>query len=381
MAFPTNPTNGQTTTINGVTYTYSTALTAWTVTSSGGSLTSASALSVTGNVTGGNVLSDGISSATSNIVGGNITTTGQLVSTVATGTAPLAITSTTKVTNLNVEQVDGYHADTANTISTIAVRDAGGNIAGSFFTGSGVSVTGNVTGGNITTAGQVSATGNITGGNIIAFDRPSAGTTALAPILFTSGTNLTNPVAGALEYDGTAIYGTNNTTSGRGEIGIFQEYRYTSAGSALGPTIADYFGASSSLNLQASSYYELDCMAYFLKTTAGTVTWTWAFSSAAAMARSYYVGTVATGFTTAVVTGAPVTGMAIQQTSTALAHAATGSLTTAVYHHFHFKVHIVTTLATNVRLRVTSSAGTVTPQAGSYYSVRKIAANAGTFAA
>lgn len=52
-----------------------------------------------------------------------------LTSTVATGTAPFTVTSTTKVANLNVEQVDGYHADTANTASTIAVRDASKNLA------------------------------------------------------------------------------------------------------------------------------------------------------------------------------------------------------------------------------------------------------------
>lgn len=54
---------------------------------------------------------------------------GQITSTVVTGTAPMVIASTTKVANLNVEQVDGYHADTANTASTIAVRDASKNLA------------------------------------------------------------------------------------------------------------------------------------------------------------------------------------------------------------------------------------------------------------
>jgi hypothetical protein len=98
------------------------------------------------------------------------------------------------------------------------------------------------------------------------------------------------------------------------------------------------------------------------------------------MMRSYYVGTVATGFTTTTVTGTPITGYAIQQTSTALAHAATASLTSAVNHHYHFKVHVWTNAATNLRLRLTLSAGTATPRAGSYYRIRKISTNAGTFA-
>eukprot|EP01047_Picozoa_sp_COSAG01_P115384 COSAG01_NODE_44038_length_423_cov_0.793210_1_plen_84_part_10 len=35
-----------------------------------------------------------------------------------------------------------------------------------------------------------------------------AGTATAAPIIFTSGTNLTNAVAGAMEFDGTVFYNT-----------------------------------------------------------------------------------------------------------------------------------------------------------------------------
>ena len=89
-------------------------------------------VSVTANITGGNILTGGIVSATGNVTGGNISTGGQFVSTIATGTAPMVVASTTKVTNLNVEQVDGFHADQAGTVSTIVVRDASGyaNVAG-----------------------------------------------------------------------------------------------------------------------------------------------------------------------------------------------------------------------------------------------------------
>ena len=43
-------------------------------------------------------------------VSGKIHTDNQLVSTVATGTAPLSVTSTTEVTNLNANQLQGYTA-------------------------------------------------------------------------------------------------------------------------------------------------------------------------------------------------------------------------------------------------------------------------------
>lgn len=44
---------------------------------------------------------------------GAIKTANQLISSIATGTAPLAITSTTKVANLNVDMIEGYHAGNA----------------------------------------------------------------------------------------------------------------------------------------------------------------------------------------------------------------------------------------------------------------------------
>jgi len=49
-------------------------------------------------------------------------------SSIATGTAPFTVSSTTKVTNLNADLVDGYTTDTAVVASTIAVRDSSGDI-------------------------------------------------------------------------------------------------------------------------------------------------------------------------------------------------------------------------------------------------------------
>lgn len=47
-------------------------------------------------------------------VNGNIKTTGQFISTVATGTAPLSVSSTTVVTNLNADMVDGVHVTSSS---------------------------------------------------------------------------------------------------------------------------------------------------------------------------------------------------------------------------------------------------------------------------
>ena len=90
---------------------------------SGSNLTSAGVVEVTGNVIGGNLTTVGLVSATGNVAGGNITTAG--------------------------------------------VVEATGNVIGGNITTVGVvAATGNVSGGNLTTAGAVEATGNGTFGNV-----------------------------------------------------------------------------------------------------------------------------------------------------------------------------------------------------------------------
>jgi hypothetical protein len=63
---------------------------------------------------------------------GNISASA-FVSTVATGTAPLQVNSTTKVANLNADLLDGYDTSTSATANTVTVRDASGNISASSF--------------------------------------------------------------------------------------------------------------------------------------------------------------------------------------------------------------------------------------------------------
>lgn len=146
--------------------------------------------------------------------------------------------------------------------------------------------------------------------------------------------------------------------------------KYDATGAALGATIADYF--TSTISLDASTTYEIEAHAYFLKTTAGTVIWTWTFSSAPISAQSFWQAGPITGFTTSIVNGTALFGHAVQEASTTVAHAASGSLTTAVRHAFMISVRIRTNAATTIQLRCTESAGTVTPQAGSYMRAIKL---------
>jgi hypothetical protein len=186
---------------------------------------------------------------------------------------------------------------------------------------------------------------------------------------------------GSLEYDGQALYMTPNVVAGRGELPVYHAYRYATDGSALGSSIADFFPGNSSLSLQANSFYEFDSLCYFSKSSAGTLTWTWEFSSSVEVARSYFVSNDVGGFTTTSSTGAAVTGHVAQRTTTSVSHAATSSLANDSYHVYHFKAYVMTNNACNARLRVACSAGTITPKTGSFYKVRNVGVTSGNFAA
>lgn len=103
-----------------------------------------SLLTVSGNANVGNLNATGTVTAS------------RLVSNISTGTAPLTVTSTTKVANLNVDMVDGYDTSVASSATTIVVRDASANIlANNINTNSVFNGTSNIV---ITPGGNVSTT-------------------------------------------------------------------------------------------------------------------------------------------------------------------------------------------------------------------------------
>jgi hypothetical protein len=211
----------------------------------------------------------------------------------------------------------------------------------------------------------------------------SAGTASLAPVAMTSGTNLTSPVAGTIEYDGTNYYltPTTGTTELRGIIPSTQQFVLSSNGSAFGAALGNFFGSNSAIQLAATTTYFIEAYCYFLKTTAGTATWAALFSSAPTVAHATLEYTPVTGFTTSIITGAMVVAEATANAVANMAFGATASLTTAVYHVAKFRVFVTTNAAANLRFNLTQSAGTATPQAGSWYTVRKVATNAGNYVA
>jgi hypothetical protein len=206
--------------------------------------------------------------------------------------------------------------------------------------------------------------------------RLRAGTTTAAPLDFEAGTNLTTPIAGAVEYDGTHFYFTPTTVSGRGQVPARQTFRLTANGTNIGPAIGDYFGTASAINLAASSVYEIEILAYLQKNTAGTLTWTLTASSAPTLITAL----LRAGPITGIAAGAPTTLYAGSRGATTAAFGATGSISNNAFMAYEFKVTVITNLATTFKLQVTNSAGTVTPQAGSFYTVRQIAGTTGSFA-
>jgi hypothetical protein len=206
-----------------------------------------------------------------------------------------------------------------------------------------------------------------------------AGTISVAPILLNAGTNLTNPYAGAIEFDGNVFYATANTTSGRGFALTPQYFRRTTDATAFGPAIANFFGTTSGVSLDTSTFYEVEYNMYFTKTTAGTVTFTLTFSNAPINCDANYVGTPVGGVGTV---GTSQTAALVKSTAAASALPATGSLTTAVNHQYTVRAIFQANATTGgtLNLQITSSAGTVTPLTGSYYKITRLpAANTGAF--
>ena len=201
MAFPVSPTNGQQANINGITYTYSNTLTAWTVSTSVSN--SFVSISVSGNVTSGNLLNSGIISSTGNSSASNYLT-GGLIS--ATGT-----------------------------------------VTGTSHLGAVVSVTGNVTGGNVLTGGLISATStinsaaNVTGGNILTGGLISATGNVSGSYFIGNGSALTGISAGGVtSFNGqtgavvtTNIYSIGMTIWGRPDNATNYDINSTISGGSL----------------------------------------------------------------------------------------------------------------------------------------------------
>lgn len=206
----------------------------------------------------------------------------------------------------------------------------------------------------------------------------AAGTTTIAPLTVTNGTNLTTATANAIENDGTAFYMTQNTTNGRTYDDGWNYFRLTGSGTGI-TTIADFFGANSAIPLVANGVYEIEWEAWFSQATAGTATWT---VTTATTALANLTGTyTCTNIAGIGAVGTPQSAGVNVTTSSATAFPVTGTMATAATHRCRIQVMLTAgNGASNTRLRLTMSAGTATPLINSYFRVRRLSGgNVGTF--
>jgi hypothetical protein len=156
MAFPSNPTNGQTTTQNGLVYTYNSTLTAWVLSTSTTGDISANAITALGNITTiGNITGDYLLGNGSQLTGISV--------------------STDKIFNgnsyANIPVADGNVVISANgqlwTFDTTGNLTTAGAVAASSISASGnVTVTGAVAASSISASGNVTVTGAITADSV-----------------------------------------------------------------------------------------------------------------------------------------------------------------------------------------------------------------------
>ena len=167
---------------------------------------------ITGNATVGNI-------GTAQLLATANVTAPQLISNVSTGTAPFVVASTTVVSNLNADLLDGYNSAVANTVNTVAVRNSDGNLSANYFVGNGAFLTGIDTSliangnSNVTVAANGNVTISVAGNTGIAVFT-GTGVNVAGTLNATGNANVANLGTGGLITATGNVSGGNLTTAG-----------------------------------------------------------------------------------------------------------------------------------------------------------------------
>jgi hypothetical protein len=285
-----------------------------------GNLGTAGLVVATGNVTGGNLVTGGALSVTGNanvgnlgtarvIATGNISGT-QLISNIATGTAPLVVTSTTTVANLaaatattagTVTTAAQPNITSVGTLTSLAVTGniSAGNVSATTFTGAlSGAATSATTAGTVTTAAQpnitsvgtltsLSVTGNISAGNVSATTftgaltgaASTAGTvtTAAQPNITSTGTLTSLAVTGNISagnVSATTFTGAlTGAASTAGTVTTAAQPNITSTGTLTSLGVS---GALTTTQITAGA-----------NTTAGNITGNWTLTTGSRLTATY----------------------------------------------------------------------------------------------
>lgn len=158
----------------------------------------------------------------------------------------------------------------------------------------------------------------------------AAGTTVLAPLKFQSGTNLTTPVAGVMEYDGTCHYATHAAS----ERGVIDAEQWIS--NVAGRTLASQTAAQAIFNSPANGLitvaadvmYQFECMFDLAAMSASSGTFGFAIGGTATIGQQKWLSSAAkaallstvTAMFSQLNTGANTTLTASNTTTTGYAH-------------------------------------------------------------
>ena len=201
----------------------------------------------------------------------------------------------------------------------------------------------------------------------------AAGTNIIAPLKFTAGANTAGNNSGVWEFDANTFYGTVDTSTGRGAIPVYNEFKLIAVGGTIN-TIANYFGATSNIPLVPNAYYEIEIIMYFLKTTNGTVTWTLTNSAAPTEQNIYYEMSPFTGVVAPPGTATMLVGQVYNNTSAAYSFSTGTNISNGANNYARFKIFLNNGLGTSLKIQATAAAGTITPGIGSRWSARKLSA-------
>ncbi len=202
----------------------------------------------------------------------------------------------------------------------------------------------------------------------------AVGTTAIAPQVLQSGTNLTTAAVGAIEFDGKCFYQTAIASS-RQVVGT-EQFATTVTATTLAndnSTQSVFAAANDVLSLAAATTFQFECL-YYINTGNTTHTTATAFAASSAFTSIQYWAELWSTTTTTISTTAPSVLDVAVSTATVLNATSTATRTT-----IRCRGIIRTNLASTVTPQVKFSAdptGTCEVAANSYFRIWPVGTNA-----